>query len=55
MKKLFAILTMMVLATSASAYDFSAVCPSGHTLYYTVLSLSEQTVALTYYEHYDAG
>ncbi len=55
MKKLFAILTMMVLATNASAYDFSAVCPSGQTLYYTVLSLSEQTVALTYYEYYNAG
>ncbi len=55
MKKLFAIFTLMVLATSASAYDFSAVCPSGQTLYYTVLSLSEQTVALTYYEYYNAG
>ena len=55
MKKLFAFFTLMVLATSAHAYDFSAVCPSGQTLYYTVLSLSEQTVALTYYEYYNAG
>ena len=55
MKKLFVFLTMMVLATSTFAYDFSAVCPSGQTLYYTVLSLSEQTVALTYYDYYYAG
>ena len=55
MKKLFAFFTMMALATSTFAYDFSAVCPSGQTLYYTVLSLSEQTVALTYYEYYNAG
>ena len=50
MKKLFAILTMMVLATSASAqnYDFSAVCETGQTLYYRILSEENHEVAVTF-------
>ncbi len=49
MKKLFAILTMMVLATSASAqnYDFSAVCESGQTLYYQISDSSNYEIAVT--------
>ena len=48
MKKLFAFLTMMALATSASAqtFDFSAVCESGQTLYYNILN--EHEVEITY-------
>ena len=50
MKKLFVFLTMMVLATSASAqnYDFSAVCESGQTLYYRILSEQNQEVKVTF-------
>lgn len=50
MKKLFAILTMMVLATSVSAqnYDFSAVCETGQTLYYRILSEENHEVAVTF-------
>ena len=55
MKKLFVILSMMLLTASAFAYDFSAVCESGQTLYYKVLSESEKTVELTYAEYYNAG
>ena len=47
MKKLFAILTLMVLSTSAFAYDFSAVCESGQTLYYYILSNDNHEVAVT--------
>lgn len=54
MKK-FITLLLISIAFKAFAYDFSAVCPSGQTLYYNVLSLTEQTVALTYYEYYNAG
>lgn len=36
MKKLFTTLFIMVLATSTFAYDFSAVCESGQTLYFTI-------------------
>ena len=50
MKKLFAILTMMVLATSAKAYPyhFSAVCETGQTLYYYILPNDNQEVKVTY-------
>ena len=52
MKKLFAIIILTTLGINAFAYDFYAVCPSGQTLYYNVISLNERTVALTYYEYY---
>ena len=44
MKKLFVILSMMMLTASAFAYDFSAVCESGQTLYYSYVSNSEVKV-----------
>ena len=46
MKKLFAITTMMFLTLSAFAqyYDFSAVCATGQTLYYSYVSDSEVDV-----------
>ncbi len=49
MKKLFAFLTMMVLATSAFAqtYDFSAVCETGQTLYYQISNPISFEVILT--------
>lgn len=34
--------------TSAWAYDFSAVAPTGQTLYYNITSSSERTVSVTY-------
>ena len=48
MKKLFAFLTMMALATSASAqtFDFSAVCESGQTLYYKISDSSAFEIAI---------
>jgi len=50
MKKLFAFLTMIVLATSAKAYPyhFSAVCETGQTLYYYILPNDNQEVKVTY-------
>ena len=48
MKKLFITLIMLVLATSAFAYDFSAVCESGQTLYYRILSSDNHEVAVTF-------
>ena len=44
MKKLFVILSMMLLTASTFAYDFSAVCESGQTLYYSYVSDSEVKV-----------
>jgi hypothetical protein len=38
MKKLFIITVLMALTASAFAYDFSAVCESGQTLYYSYVS-----------------
>ena len=36
MKKIASLLTALLLTLTASAYDFSAVSPSGHTLYYNI-------------------
>lgn len=50
------ILTLIIgLAVNGFAYDFTAVCESGQTLYYNILSESEKTVELTYAEYFDAG
>ena len=55
MKKFLTILTMLMLATSAFAYDFSAVCETGQTLYYNILNETEKTVEVTYAEYFNAG
>ena len=56
MKKLIIIVILFIgFAVNGLAYDFTAVCESGQTLYYNVLSESEKTVELTYAEHWDAG
>lgn len=56
MKKfLFTIVCLLGFFANNFAYDFTAVCESGQTLYYNVLSENEKTVELTYAEHYDAG
>jgi hypothetical protein len=55
MKKLFVTLIMMTLTMSTFAYDFSAVCESGQTLYYNILDETEKTVEITYAEYYHAG
>lgn len=34
--------------SSTWAYDFSAMAPSGHTLYYSIIDASSHTVAVTY-------
>ena len=44
MKKLFSIFILLALAINAFAYDFSAVCESGQTLYYSYVSDSEVKV-----------
>ena len=52
MKKLFAIATLMALAMNGFAqilnYDFSAVCETGQTLYYRILSEENHEVAVTF-------
>lgn len=50
MKKLFSIVVMMAVACCSYAEGFSAVSPSGHTLYYTIMSSG--TVWVTDYEGY---
>lgn len=41
MKKVLLFLAMIIMLGSAKAYDFSAVSPSGHTLYYTIENRSD--------------
>ena len=48
MKKLFATIILMAMAMRASAYDFSAVCETGQTLYYRILSEENHEVAVTF-------
>ena len=45
---LFPLLVAIFTAVQAFAYDFSAVSPSGHTLYYEYISKSDKTVRVTY-------
>ena len=48
MKKfLFPLLVAIFTAVQVFAYDFSAVSPSEHTLYYKILSEKDKTVAVT--------
>ena len=57
MKKLFTSLIMVVLAISSFAqhYHFSAVCESGQTLYYRILSEENQEVKVTFPNNNPAG
>ena len=56
MKKfLFTIVCLLGFFANSFAYDFTAVCESGQTLYYNILSESEKTVELTYAEYFNAG
>lgn len=41
MKKVLLFFAMIIVLGSAKAYDFSAVSPSGHTLYYTIENWSD--------------
>ena len=50
MKKLFSIVVMMAVACCSYAEGFSAVSPSGHNLYYTIMNSG--TVWVTDYEGY---
>ena len=52
MKKIFVISVLMALAMNGFAYDFSAVCETGQTLYYHITSEEEHTVILTYAHWY---
>lgn len=55
MRKLFIAITLLIgFAFNGFAYDFTAVCESGQTLYYNVLSEDEKTVEVTYAEYYEA-
>ena len=61
MKRIFTILFAAMLAGQAWAtdnFDFSAVCSSGQTLYYSIRSAEPYTVAVTYpkeVDYYYAG
>ncbi len=63
MKKLFAIILFAIVCNYAMAYDFSAVCSTGQTLYYNITSNVEPyTVEVTsenatspYYTTYPTG
>ena len=46
MKKAFLIFLLIVCAINSYAYDFSAVCSTGQTLYYNLTS--DSTVVVTY-------
>lgn len=50
MKRLFISFIIIFFAATAYAYDFSAVSPSGQTLYYNITS--DTTVAVTYPRYY---
>lgn len=47
-KHILPLLVAIFTAVQAFAYDFSAVSPSGHTLYYKYISKSDKTVELTF-------
>ena len=53
MKKLFIVTVLIALKASAFAYDFSAVCESGQTLYYNILN--DHEVEITYPYNGDGG
>lgn len=56
MKRIFFTLSLLIgILTNSFAYDFSAVCESGQTLYYNILSETDKTVEITYYEYFNAG
>ncbi len=64
MKKFLLIIALLISASALWAYDFSAVCGSGHTLYYNITSsISPYTVevtkenasSLTYYNTFPTG
>ena len=56
MKKfLFTLVSLLGFFVNSFAYDFTAVCESGQTLYYNILSENEKTVELTYAEYFNAG
>ena len=48
MKKLITITVLMAIAAHAFAYDFSAMCESGQTLYYNILSDHEVEITFPY-------
>ena len=48
MKKLLFLIALILCSIAAWAYDFSAVAPTGQTLYYTITSSSLLTVEVTY-------
>ena len=46
MKKILLIMLSLITAFNAMAYDFSAVCSTGQTLYYTITSAENKTVSI---------
>ena len=53
-KRILAILIALLMGTgSAWAYDFSAVCPSGQTLYYNITDATNHYVALVSPNNYN--
>ena len=58
-KSLFTIALILLSAISAHAYDFSAVCSTGQTLYYTIngdcVNVSRENEIYPYYSNYPTG
>ncbi len=52
MKRLFLLLTLMVIAKGALAYHFSAVAPSGQTIYYDIF-YDSSSVSIVYPGNYN--
>ncbi len=48
MKKYLFLLVLLACCFVCKASDFSAVAPTGHTLYYNIISASDRTVEVTY-------
>ena len=49
------LIALLVGTGTAWAYDFSAVCPSGQTLYYNITDANNHYVALVYPDDYSYG
>ena len=54
MKRLLTIILLLIIARTLYAYDFSAVCSTGQTLYYNILSDSNVCVTFPGNDNYSA-
>ena len=47
-KRILLMMAVLALPCMASAYDFSAVTPSGHTLYYSIVNGEAEVAKCNY-------